>query len=184
MSIILETERLILREYTEEDAPAFLVLNSDPEVMRYVPDEAMKSVDEAREILISHALTDYRNHGFGRWACILKSTGGHIGFCGPKYLPEIGEVDLGFRFTPVNWGKGYATEAAWASVNYGFSKLNFDQIVGLSEADNHASIRVLEKVGMQFTGLVRLLGYEFRRYIVRKHDSPGSYWLLRGIYAT
>jgi [ribosomal protein S5]-alanine N-acetyltransferase len=105
MSIILETERLILREYTEEDAPAFFLLNTDPEVMRYVPDEPMKSVDQARQILITLPLTDYGDRGFGRWACILKSSGEHIGFCGPKYLPEIGEVDLGFRFTPVNWGE-------------------------------------------------------------------------------
>ena len=166
MTPILETARLILRQYTEDDALAFFELNSDPEVMRYVPDESMKTVDEAREILITHPLTDYRNHGFGRWACILKSTGEHIGFCGPKYLPEISDVDLGFRFTPSNWGKGYATEAARACVNYGFSRLRFDHIVGLSEADNRASIRVLEKVGMQFTGIVSLFGYEFRRYII------------------
>ena len=174
MSIILETERLILREYTEADAPAFFRLNSDPEVMRYVPDEEMKTVDEAREILITHPLADYRNRGYGRWACILKTTGEHIGFCGPKYLPEISDVDLGFRFTPANWGKGYATEAARACVNYGFSRLNFDHIVGLAEADNHASIRVLEKVGMQFTGVVRLLGCEFRRYVIRRSESSGG----------
>jgi RimJ/RimL family protein N-acetyltransferase len=169
MKIILETDRLILREYTEDDAPAFLVLNSDPEVMRYVPDERMKTVDEAREILKTHPLADYQKHGYGRWACLLRSSGEHIGFCGLKYLPEIGQVDLGFRFTPANWGQGYATEAARASVNYGFSRLNFDQIIGLAEADNHASICVLEKIGMQFTGLVSLFECEFRRYVIRRN---------------
>ena len=168
MSIIVETERLVLREYTEEDAPAFFRLNSDPEVMRYVPDKPMKNVDEARNVLITHPLVDYRQRGFGRWACILKSNGEHIGFCGPKYLPEIGEVDLGFRFTRANWGKGYATEAARASVQDAFDRLNLDQIVGLAEPENHASIRVLEKIGMQFTALVRLFDMDMRRYVIRR----------------
>jgi RimJ/RimL family protein N-acetyltransferase len=125
-------------------------------------------VDEAREILITHPLADYRQRGFGRWACILKSNGEHIGFCGPKYLKEIGEVDLGFRFTPANWGKGYATEAARASVQDAFDRLNLDQIVGLAEPENHASIRVLEKVGLKFTGLVRLFDLDMRRYVIGK----------------
>jgi ribosomal-protein-alanine N-acetyltransferase len=168
MNVILETDRLVLREYTADDAPAFFQLNSDPEVMRYVPDEPMKSVDQAREILVTRPLADYRQRGYGRWACILKSNGEHIGFCGLKFLQEIGGVDLGFRFTPSNWGKGLAIEAACASVKYGFGGLNLDQIVGLADAENRGSIRVLEKVGMQFTGLVRLFGREMRRYAIQR----------------
>jgi RimJ/RimL family protein N-acetyltransferase len=163
------TERLILREYTEDDAPAFFRLNSDPQVMRYVPDQPMQSVEQARQVLVSHPLTDYRERGYGRFACVLKDTGEHIGFSGLKYIPEIGGVDLGFRFLPAYWGKGLATEAAEASLRYGFEKLNLEQIIGLAEPENHASIRVLEKVGMQFTGLVRLWDREFKRHVVRRN---------------
>ena len=170
MSTILETERLILRHYTEEDAPAFFRLNSDPDVMRYVPDEPMKSVEDARDILVSHPIADYKERGFGRLACVLKETSEHIGFCGLKYLKEIDDVDLGFRFMPSHWGKGLATEAALASINYGFEKLELAHIVGLAEPENHASVRVLEKVGMRFTRLVRLFDCEFRRYLMHRPE--------------
>jgi len=185
MKIVLETDRLILREYVEDDAPAFFRLNSDPEVMRYVPDEPMRSVDQAREILKTHPIADYAEHGFGRLACVLKATGEHVGFSGLKYLKEIDDIDLGFRFLPAHWGKGLATEAAQAVVRYGFTEMApevaavhrmaiqfpLDHIVGLAEADNHGSIRVLEKVGMQFTGVVRLFDIEMRRYLIK---NPGK----------
>ena len=112
MQVILETDRLLLREYVEEDAEAFLKLNSDPEVLRFVPDKALLNVEQARQILIDHPIADYRKHGFGRGACILKSTGEQIGFAGLKYLEELGEVDVAYRFLPNHWGQGLATEAA------------------------------------------------------------------------
>ena len=168
---MLETPRLILREYTAEDAEDFFRLNSDPDVMRYVPDEPTQSVADARAILVSRPAADYRERGFGRWACILKATGEHIGFCGLKYLPEIDGVDLGFRFLPGHWGKGLATEAATACLEYGFGKLALSEIVGFAEPENHASNRVLEKVGMKFTGVVRLFDCEMRRYVIRREKS-------------
>ena len=171
MSIIIETDRLILREYTEADAPAFFRLNSDPEVMRYVPDEALNSVDEARQILVSHPMADYRERGFGRWACVLKQTGEHIGFCGLKYLKDIDDIDLGFRFIRSQWGKGLATEAALASIRYGFDELKLDHILGLAEPENRASIRVLEKVGMRFIEMVTLFSLSMAKYVVRRHET-------------
>lgn len=94
MKVIIETERLIVREYVEDDAEAFFRLNSDPEVLRFVPDAGLANVEEARKILMEHPIADYRKHGFGRGACILKSTGENIGFAGLKYLEELGEVDV------------------------------------------------------------------------------------------
>jgi len=173
MNPVLETERLILRLYTEDDAYDFFYLNSAPEVMRYVPDKAMQSTEEAREILISHPIADYARYGYGRWACVLKSTGEHIGFCGLKLLPELNEVDLGFRFLPAAWGKGFATEAARACVNHGFTVLKLNEIIGLAHPDNHGSIRVLEKVGMRITGIVSPYGWPMNRYHVRRGDDAG-----------
>ena len=171
MKIVLETPRLILRKYTENDAADFFRLNSDPQVMRYVPDKPIQNIEDARAILVSHPLVDYRQRGFGRCACILKATGEHIGFCGLKYIKEIEGVDLGFRFLPAHWGKGLATEAAQPWVDYGFTKLQLREIIGLAEPENHASIRVLEKVGMKFTGVVRLFDRDMRRYVVGR--DPG-----------
>src|ERR1700736_1574989 len=123
MKVILETDRLLLREYVEEDAGAFFKLNSDPGVLRFVPDKALLNVEQARQILIDHPIADYRKYGFGRGACILKSTGENIGFAGLKYLEELGEVELGFRLMRAYWGLGLATEAAIASVRFGFANL-------------------------------------------------------------
>src|ERR1700704_5177520 len=126
MKVILETDRLFLREYVEEDAEAFFKLNSNPEVLRFVPDKALLNVEQARQILIDHPIADYRKHGFGRGACILKSTGENIGFAGLKYLEELGEVDVAYRLLPAYWGQGLATEVARASVRYGFADLGLE----------------------------------------------------------
>jgi ribosomal-protein-alanine N-acetyltransferase len=115
MKVIIETERLIVREYVEDDAEAFFRLNSDPEVLRFVPDAGLVNVEEARKMLMEHPVADYRKHGFGRGACILKSTGENIGFAGLKYLEELGEVDVAYRFMRPYWGLGLASLAAFFS---------------------------------------------------------------------
>lgn len=108
MKVILETDRLLLREYVEEDAEAFFKLNTDPEVLRFVPDKALQSVEQAQQILIDHPIADYRKHGFGRGACILKSTGRTDRLCrveisggtrrGRRRLPPAaGSLEPGFR---------------------------------------------------------------------------------------
>jgi [ribosomal protein S5]-alanine N-acetyltransferase len=75
VKVILETERLLLREYVEADAEAFFKLNTYPEVLRFVPDKALLNIEQAGQILIDHPIADYRKYGFGRGACILKRTG-------------------------------------------------------------------------------------------------------------
>ncbi len=176
MKVILETDRLLLREYVEEDAEAFFKLNSDPEVLRFVPDKRLLNVEQARQILVDHPIADYRKYGFGRGACILKSTGEQIGFAGLKYLEELGEVDVAFRLMRTHWGLGLATEAALASVRYGFDKLRLKSaagrirrvrtIIGLAMPENIASVRVLEKTGLRYTAAVTLWGHQFSKYVI------------------
>ena len=108
--MIIETGRLIVRECVEDDAEAFFKLNTDPEVVRFVPDKPLLNVEQARQTLIDHPIADYRKCGFGRGACILKSTGEQIGLAGLKYLDELGEVDVAYRLLPAHWGQGLATE--------------------------------------------------------------------------
>jgi RimJ/RimL family protein N-acetyltransferase len=168
MKVILETDRLLLREYMEEDAEAFFKLNSDPEVLRFVPDKQLLNVEQARQILIDHPITDYQKHGFGRGACILKSTGEQIGFAGLKYLEELGEVDLAYRLMPPHWGKGLATEVALASVHYGFADLGLEQIIGLVMPENTASVRVLEKAGLRHTETVTFWGHQFQKFVITR----------------
>ena len=166
MKVILETERLLLREFVEEDAEAFFTLNSHPEVIRYVPDKPLLDVEQARQLLVDHPIADYRKHGFGRGACILKSTGEQIGFAGLKYLEELGEVDVAYRLLPPYWGQGLATEAALASVRFGFAHLGLKQIIGLVMPENIASARVLEKTGLRYVETVTFWGHQFSRYVI------------------
>jgi len=163
MEVILETNRLLLREYLEEDAEAFFELNSDPRVLRFVPDAQLFDVEQARQILIDHPIADYQKHGFGRGACILKSTGQQIGFAGLKFLEELEEVDVAYRLLPTFWGQGLATEAALASVRYGFAKLGLKRIIGLAMPENIASIRVLEKAGLHYTEEASFWGHRFSK---------------------
>jgi RimJ/RimL family protein N-acetyltransferase len=168
MKVILETDRLLLREYVEDDAEAFLKLNTDPEVLRFVPDKALLNVEQARQVLIDHPIADYRKNGFGRGACILKSSGEQIGFAGLKYLKELDEVDIAYRFMPTYWGQGLATEAARASVRYGFADLGLKRIIGLVMPENTASVRVLEKAGLRYSDSVSLWDHQFSKYIIEE----------------
>jgi len=166
MKVILETDRLLLREYVEDDAESFFKLNTYPEVVRFVPDKPLLNVEQARQTLIDHPIANYRRYGFGRGACILKSTGEQIGFAGLKYLDELGEVDVAYRLLPAHWGQGLATEVALASVRYGFAALGLKRIIGLVMPKNIASVRVLEKTGLRYSGTVTLWGHTFSRYVI------------------
>ena len=149
MQIILQTPRLILRQITIYDAPLILELNSDPEIVKYVHEPTLKTVEQAEEIIANIILPQYKNN-LGRWAIITKDNNDFIGGCGLKYRPEIDEIDLGYRLMQKAWGKGFATEAAAKTLEYSFRTLNIKLITGRAHIENLASIKVLEKIGMNF----------------------------------
>lgn len=149
MHIIFQTPRLLLRQFTEADAPLILELNSDPEIVKYVHEPTLKTEEQARKILIDIILPQYKNN-LGRWAIHVKDTNEFIGWCGLKYRPEPDEIDLGYRLMQKAWGKGYATEAAQQTLDHGFKVLNLKLITGRAHIENTASIKVLEKIGMDF----------------------------------
>lgn len=151
MHIIFETPRLYLRQFTEADAPLILTLNSDPEIVKYVHEPTLETEEQARNIIINNILPQYPNN-LGRWAMHIKETNEFIGWCGLKYRPELNETDLGYRLMQKKWGLGYATEAARHTLNHGFSKLNLHLITAKAHIENIASIKVLEKLGMDFIG--------------------------------
>ena len=147
MKWILETERLKLREFELDDAVKMWELNEGIDVIKYTGDPAFDSIEAARQFI--EAYDHYEKEGFGRWAVILKTSGEFIGWCGLK-RHEGGMVDIGFRFFKRDWGKGYATESAKACLSYGFTKLGMNEIIGRAAKANVASVRVLEKIGMQY----------------------------------
>lgn len=151
MQIVLETPRLILRQFTEADAPLILSLNSDPAIVKYVHEPTLKTIEQAEKILTDIILPQYKNN-LGRWGIHVKDSMDFIGWCGLKYLPEPDEIDLGYRLMQKAWGHGYATEAAQASLDYGFKELDLKLITGRAHVENLASIKVLEKLDMDFIG--------------------------------
>jgi len=160
MNAIIETERLFLREFIIEDIPAAFELNANPVVQKYTGDTLIETIEQAADIINNVVLKDYKNYGYGRWAVIYKPDNKLIGFAGLKYLPEIGETDLGFRFLPQYWGKGIATEASREIIKYAFKNLAIDKIIGIAMPENIASCRVLEKVGL-------------KQYKVAEYDGDG-----------
>ena len=151
MHVIIETERLILRRFESGEGQLIYTLNEDPEVTRYTGDP-VRDLAHANEVLDQVILPQYALYNHGRWAVHTKPGMEFIGWCGLKYRPERDEVDLGYRFIKTAWGKGFASEAAMASINYGFEKLGLRRIVGRAMPGNIASIKVLEKCGMRFVG--------------------------------
>lgn len=167
MEFLIETKRLRLQELTPDDAQHFYDLNADPEVVKYTGDPPFESVESARSFLENY--DQYQKYGYGRWAVLLKETGEFLGWCGLKYLPESNETDLGYRFFQKHWGKGYATEAALACVEYGFKNLGLTRIVGRVMKANSASVKVLEKTGLRFAGEFEFQGHPDLYYIL---DAP------------
>lgn len=149
MKVILETERMYLRQFTEADAPRIRQLSSAPGVLKYIPEPIPASDEEAKEVIVKIILPQYKNN-LGRWAAQLKENNEFIGWCGLKLVKD--EIDLGYRFLPSAWGKGFATEAAKATLQYGHQQLQLEKIIAHAHIDNIASQKVLEKIGMQLVG--------------------------------
>src|SRR5437867_12938888 len=140
MNTVFETERLILSTFTMEDAPLIYELNFNPDVTRYTFD-TMKDIEQANEVLEKTILPQYILYNHGRWALHLKSGKEFIGWCGLKAIPDRDEIDLGYRLKKQYWGKGYATEAANACIQYGFKNLNLRRIIGRAIPENIASLK-------------------------------------------
>jgi RimJ/RimL family protein N-acetyltransferase len=167
MNVIIETNRLLLREFTTEDAHFIYELNLDPEVTHYTHDP-VKDLNHAAEILKLVILPQYALYNHGRWAVLLKPTHVFIGWCGLKFRPERNEIDLGYRFKKEFWGKGYATEAAAACILYGFNKLQLKRIVGRAELENIASCKVLKNCGMKYIRDDEVDGFPVKTYEILK----------------
>lgn len=147
---MMQTEHLYLRRFTVDDAKEYWPLVSRREILGYTGEQPQATLDDVREILLTRPLKDYSVHGFGRMACIEKCTGRIVGFSGLKYLEGLNEVDIGYRFLPECWGKGYATESAAMRMRQCNSEFGVRRIVGLVHPENVASKRVLEKLGLRF----------------------------------
>lgn len=146
----LESPRLILRRWIESDRQPFFNMNSDASVMQFLPKLLSREESDA---MISRAEAHFDKNGFGWWALELKETGEFIGFTGltiPSFETRFTPcVEVGWRLAKPFWHKGYATEAARTALEFGFSKLNLQEIVSFTVPANKPSIDVMERIGMK-----------------------------------
>lgn len=161
MSVRLETERLVVRPLTEADAEPLAEINADPDVMRYIGDGRPRTFEQTRE-RVGKAVRHWEETGWGAFAVDLAETGELIGFAAlavPEFLPEIlPVVEVGWRFSRVHWGNGYAPEAARAAIGYAFDEVGLDRLVSCIHRDNAASMRVAEKLGMTLERVTTIPG--------------------------
>ena len=148
MPLPLETNRLFIREFTENDAEAFHATLGDPKVMGRIPGGPSSSVEETRK-KIQKIIKYYQKWGCCMWALILKESGEMIGDCGLMPVEGKGpEIELTYDIALVHWGKGYATESSIECLRYGLEEMNLKRIIAITFPDHIASMRVMEKAGM------------------------------------
>jgi RimJ/RimL family protein N-acetyltransferase len=161
MPLPLTTERLVLRRPTLDDLDAWHAIYVDAEDVWYGAPRSSK--DENRDKLVRQ-IAHFEQHGFGMCAVELAASGETVGAAGLQHLEGGPEVEVGYRFLKAHWGNGYATEAAAASIAYGFDELGIERIVAVALPDNAASRRVLEKSGLREIGLTHVYGLEHVKY--------------------
>lgn len=153
---ILETERLVLRRLTIDDAEFILELLNDPSFLRYIGDKGVRNTDDAVRYIQTGPLASYEQFGFGLYLIELKTTGVPMGMCGLLKRDTLPDVDVGFALMPEFWSQGYAFEAAASVMTYGREVLGLRRIVAITNPDNQASISLLQKIGLRFEGMIKL----------------------------
>lgn len=151
MRVYLETDRMVLRRFTEADADNLFDLDSDPDVMRFLNGGKPTPRDVIENEILPRLLHDYeRFAGYGRWAAVEKSTGEFLGWFAlrPREGGGLDEAELGYRLRKSAWGKGYGTEGSRALINKGFTQLGVQRVFAQTMAVNVASRRVMEKAGL------------------------------------
>jgi len=145
----LRTERLVLRQWRDEDLEPFADLNADPETMRYFPAPIARAESDA---FVGRARSQIEAEGWGLWAVEVAGGPSFVGFVGlarPSFEADFTPaVEVGWRLGREHWGRGYATEAGRAALTYGFEELGLDEIVSFTSGLNEPSWRVMQRLGM------------------------------------
>ena len=156
MEIVIETERLILRKFTLDDAAFMLELLNTPAWLRFIGDKNVRTLEEAEQYLLDGNIRSYREYGFGFYVVVIKETNESLGICGIVKRQGLDDIDIGFGFLPQFIGKGYGYEAASAVLDYALNDLKIKRIVAIVDPENEASISLIKKIGLQFEKMIQL----------------------------
>ena len=167
--VTLETDRLILRMFREDDSAAYARICADSEVMRYLADGRPLSALEAWRSMAFH-VGHWQLRGYGHWAVEEKSSGsfaGRIGFLNPAGWPGF---ELGWTLGREFWGQGYATEGARRALKYAFEEMDRDHVISLIQPQNKASIKVAERLGEKLEGQTEVFDHRVLIYGIDRAD--------------
>ncbi len=166
---MLETERLYIRQFTNDDLAELIELRSDAEVIKYLGGKKMQN-PEALEIRLQFYIGCYEKFGFGMAAMIWKDTGEMIGWSGLQPLDGTNEIEVGYGMSREFWGKGIGFEAAKAWLEFGFEKANLERIVAVAYPENIGSRRIMEKCGMKYEKTEAHYGADCVFYAISKDE--------------
>jgi RimJ/RimL family protein N-acetyltransferase len=152
---VLETERLVLRRLTTDDAPFVLELLNDPAFLRYIGDKGVRTHADACRYIETGPMASYERHGFGLLRVELKDGGEPIGMCGLLKRDYLADVDIGFALLPAHRSKGYTLEAASAVLAHATGALGLERVLAITSPDNVASVGLLERLGFRFERMAR-----------------------------
>ena len=152
---VFETERLILRRLSIQDAAFILELLNDPAFLRFIGDKGVRTPEDARDYIVKEPIDSYDRLGFGIYLTELKTDQLPIGICGLGKKDFLRDVHIGFAFLPQFRSKGFAFEAACAVMTYGRDGLGLNRIVAVVAPDNERSIHLLGKLGLRFERMLR-----------------------------
>lgn len=166
MSPVIETERLVLREATPQDAPFMLGLLNSRGFIEGIADRGVRTLEQARAYIEERVLTAYRELGYGMWVVTPKEEAEPVGLAGLVKREVLPHVDVGYAFLERAWGRGYAQEAAAAVLRHAREELGLETICAIVNPDNRASRNVLEKIGLKYVETIELPGW----------DQPSAYY--------
>lgn len=153
---VLETDRLVLRRLTIDDAEFVLRHLNDPSFHRFIGDRGVRTIEEARKYILDGPIASYQQHGYGIYLVEIQDSGEQIGTCGLVNRQGMEDVEIGFALLPQYWSQGYAAEAAQAVMVYAREELRLERIVAIANPGNERSFKLLEKLGLRFDRMIRL----------------------------
>ena len=171
--MILETERLRLREATTADGDFFFRLLNSPNWLAHIGDRGIKTLQAAEQYVTTRLQPQYETYGFGLWVVELQDGRIPIGICGLLRRAGLDHPDIGFAFLPEFEGKGYACESAVSTLHHGRNTLLINHVLAITTAQNARSFQLLERIGLRYQGIVTLPGEtEFMQLYAITHDMP------------
>jgi len=171
--LILSTLRLNIRKLNNDDAGFILKLLNEPAFLRFIGDRHVRNLEDALDYLKKGPFTSYEQHGFGLWLVQLKSSAESLGICGLIKRDTLPDVDIGYAFLERYWSNGFASEATASVKGYALQVIGLPRLLAITDQENAASIRVLEKIGFRFERLVRLSADEPELNLFTVEASPG-----------